>query len=365
VIKVGSGVLTREGQFHGRTLSRLAREIAALVDAGRQVVLVSSGAVALGVDAMGLKARPRDIPGLQAAAAVGQARLMDRWSRAFAHHGRQVAQVLLTHADVDDRRRYLNARHTLLRLLAEGVVPIINENDSVSVEEIRLGDNDLLAGLVVGLCGAEALILLTDIDGLYDDDPRRNPAATRLDEVRADDPRLAHFAGKSRSGVGTGGMVTKVRSARMAGELGVGAVIGSGRRTGVLGRIATGEIEGTAIASGQARRLTGRKSWLVHATRPKGRLVVDAGARRALMENGRSLLPSGVQAVEGRFGEGDPVEITDDSGAVFALGLVVYDAEAVRKIAGKRTTEIEAILGYRTLDEVVHRDDLALTAPAG
>ena len=361
VVKIGSGVLTRDGRFHGRTLSRLAREIAASRADGRTVVVVSSGAIALGVEALGLPRRPRDIAGLQSAAAVGQARLVDRWSRAFARHGVTVAQVLLTHADLHARTRYLNARHTLGRLLLQGVVPVVNENDSVAVEEIRVGDNDLLAGLVTGLVGADLLVLLTDIDGVYTGDPRVDREARRLPVIDPADPAVRAAARRTRSAVGTGGMATKVRAAAMAADLGVPAVIAGGRRRGVLARVLAGEDEGTLVRAGPAR-LTGRKGWLAHATRPKGRVVVDAGARRALEERHSSLLPSGVRAVEGRFDEGDPVAVADEAGAVFAVGLTSYGADALRRIAGRRTSEIAGILGFRTLDEVIHRDDLVLTA---
>lgn len=359
VVKIGSGVLTRDGRFHGRTLSRLAREIAASREGGRTVVVVSSGAIALGVEALGLPRRPRDIAGLQSAAAVGQARLVDRWSRAFARHGVTVAQVLLTHADLHARTRYLNARHTLGRLLLQGVVPVVNENDSVAVEEIRVGDNDLLAGLVTGVAGADLLVLLTDIDGVYDADPTVHKGARRFDVIDPTDPAVRAAARKSRSGVGTGGMTTKLQAAAMAAELGVPSVIASGRRTGALARILEGAPEGTLVRPGAAR-LTGRKAWLAHATRPRGRIVVDAGARRALVSAGKSLLPSGVRSVDGRFDEGDPVAVADESGEVFAIGLTGYGADALRRIAGRRTSEIAGILGYRTLDEVIHRDDLAV-----
>lgn len=357
VVKVGSGVLTREGRLHPRTLGRLAAEISRA--SKHSFVLVSSGAIALGIEAMGLKARPRDVVGLQAAAAVGQAKLVDRWSRAFARNGRVVGQVLLTHDDFSERGRYLNARHTLNRLLGRKIVPIINENDSVSVEEIRLGDNDHLAGLTVGLIGADLLVLLSDVDGLYDDDPGRNPQARFISTVDGSDPDLLSMARGARSAVGTGGMLSKLRSARMASQLGVPVVIASGRRSGVLGRILRGEDEGTFVRPAE-QGLLGRKGWLAHATRPRGRIVVDAGARRALVRDKRSLLPAGVCSVTGSFGEGDPVEVVDEKGQVFALGLAVYSADDVRRLAGSKSGEIAALLGFKTLDEVIHRDDLVM-----
>ncbi|RMG20262.1 MAG: glutamate 5-kinase [Deltaproteobacteria bacterium] len=359
VVKVGSGVLAEGGTFDGRVLGRLAGEMAAARARHVQVILVSSGAVALGVEALGLKRRPGDLVGLQAAAAVGQARLVDRWSRAFARRGVRVAQVLLTHADLDHRGRYLNARHTLARLLRLGVLPIVNENDSVAVEEIRLGDNDLLASVVTGLVGADLLVLLTDVDGLYDADPAAHPGARRLERVSPDDPRLDAFAGGSRSGLGTGGMATKVQAARRASALGVPTVIAAGRAPGVLEAALSGRPEGTLIEAAPEARLSARKSWLAHATKPRGRIEVDAGARAAIVERGKSLLPPGILAVEGTFREGDAVEIAE-GGEVFAIGLSVYDAKSVRRLIGARTREIEARLGYRLLDEVVHRDDLVV-----
>ena len=362
VVKIGSGVLADQGVFRGSVLERLAEEIGALWGQGIEVVVVSSGAVALGVQALKLAGRPRDMASKQAAAAVGQARLANRWSRAFADQERLVGQVLLTHADLHSRTRYLTARHTLQRLLAQGVVPIINENDSVAVEEIKLGDNDLLAALVTGLVGADLLVLLTDIDGLYDADPRSVPEARRLLEVEAGDPRLKGWARGSGTAVGTGGMATKVRAAAMAAQLGVPSVIAPGGAPGALAALLRGEEIGTLVRPGEGAPLSPRKSWLAHATRPKGRVVVDEGARRALTREGRSLLPSGVVAVEGRFEEGEPVEVAGPDGAVFAVGLAAYGAGDVARLAGRRTSEIAEILGASGLDEIIHRDDLVLMA---
>ncbi len=288
VIKVGSAVLADGQGLHRRTVARLAEEIATLCAARRRVVLVSSGAIAVGLSPLGLSRRPRDVVTLQAAAAAGQVRLMDRWARAFARHEFSVAQVLLTHEDVADRRRYLNARHTLGRLLKAGLVPIVNENDTVGVEEIRVGDNDQLAALCVGLVGADLLVLLSDVDGVHDGDPRRKEDARRISRLELDDPlfdRLQKETGAA-SAVGTGGMRTKLSAARMAAELGVPAVIAAGRSPGVLGQIVRGEDVGTLVPA-RAERLVGRKGWLAHASKPRGRILVDAGAQKAITTGGK------------------------------------------------------------------------------
>ena len=308
-------------------------------------MLVSSGAIAVGLSPLGLTRRPRDVVTLQAAAAAGQVRLMDRWARAFARHEMTVAQVLLTHEDVADRRRYLNARHTLGRLLKAGLVPIVNENDTVGVEEIRVGDNDQLAALCVGLVGADLLVLLSDVDGVHDTDPRQKEDARRISRLELDDPHFARLQKNSgsRSTVGTGGMGTKLQAARMAAELGVPAVIAAGRSPGVLGQSLRGEDVGT-LGPARTQRLTGRKAWLAHASRPRGRITVDAGAQRAITTGGKSLLPSGVTGVEGVFAEGDAIEIVGPTEKVFAQGLAVYGADAVRKIQGHKTSEITRLL---------------------
>jgi glutamate 5-kinase len=357
VVKIGTNALTNAtGRFHRPHFERLAAELLALAR-HRELVVVSSGAIALGVERLGLATKPKDIPGKQACAAVGQSRLMRAWEEALSP--RLVAQVLLTHSDVQDRRRYLNARHALERLIADDVVPVINENDTVSVDEIKFGDNDTLAGLVAGLVGADALVILSDVDGLYDADPRTHPGATRIDTVEVVTRQLLAAAGGSGSSVGTGGMATKLRAAQRVMELGVRCVIAAGQRPGTLTRVFEGEREGTLFEP-QAGRRDARTAWIAHALKAKGTLVVDAGARAAVIERKKSLLPSGVREVKGNFAHGDPVDLSGEDGEVFARGLAAYGADELRRIAGKKTTQIEAALGYRGLDEAVHRDDLAM-----
>ncbi|MFO0600527.1 MAG: glutamate 5-kinase [Myxococcaceae bacterium] len=357
VVKIGTNALTNStGRFHRPHFERLARELLAAAK-DRELVIVSSGAIALGVERLGLAKKPKDIPGKQACAAVGQSRLMRAWEEAL--DPRLVAQVLLTHSDVQDRRRYLNARHALERLIVDGVVPVINENDTVSVDEIKFGDNDTLAGLVAGLVSADALIILSDVDGLYDADPRGNPDAKLIPVVKTVTRAMLASAGGSGSAVGTGGMATKLRAAQRVTELGVRCVIAPGQKPATLTRVFAGEDVGTLFEPQPGRR-DARTAWLAHAVKGKGTLVVDAGARAALVERGKSLLPSGIRAVNGHFSHGDPVDVADERGVVFARGLVAYGAEELRAIAGKRTRDIEATLGYRGLDEALHRDDLAI-----
>ncbi|MFT3713968.1 MAG: glutamate 5-kinase [Archangium sp.] len=361
VVKIGTNALTNAtGRFHRPHFSRLAAELLTLAK-NRELIIVSSGAIALGVERLGLDKKPKDIPGKQACAAVGQSRLMRAWEEAL--DPRLVAQVLLTHSDVQDRRRYLNARHALDRLIADGVVPVINENDTVSVDEIKFGDNDTLAGLVAGLVSADALVILSDVDGLYDADPRGNPDAKLISTVTNVTRTMLAAAGGSGSSVGTGGMATKLRAAQKVTELGVRCVIAAGQKPGTLTRVFDGEAEGTLFEPQPGRR-DARTAWIAHALKAKGTVVVDAGARTAVVEKGKSLLPSGIRSVEGNFSHGDPVDLRDEEGDVFARGLVAYGADELRRLAGKRTREIEATLGYRGLDEAVHRDDLAVLAAA-
>ena len=357
VVKIGTNALTNTtGRFHRPHFERLANELLLLAKT-RELIIVSSGAIALGVERLGLASKPKDIPGKQACAAVGQSRLMRAWEEALAP--RIVAQVLLTHSDVQDRRRYLNARHALDRLIADGVVPVINENDTVSVDEIKFGDNDTLAGLVAGLVSADALVILSDVDGLYDADPRKHPEARRIEEVSVVTRAMLASAGGSGSAVGTGGMATKLRAAQQVTELGIRCVIAAGQRPGTLTRVFEGANEGTLFEPQEGKR-DARHAWIAHALKAKGTLVVDAGARAAVLERKKSLLPSGIREVKGNFSHGDPVDLSDEHGEVFARGLAAYGADELRKLAGKRTQQIEATLGYRGLDEAVHRDDLAM-----
>jgi glutamate 5-kinase len=359
VVKIGTNALTNAtGRFNRAHFEALGEDLLWAAQ-GRELVVVSSGAIALGVERLGLPARPRDIPGKQACAAVGQSRLMQAYEEAFGRADRLVAQVLLTHGDVQDRRRYLNAKHTLERLLAANVVPVINENDTVSVDELKFGDNDTLAALVAGVVEADALIILSDVEGLFTADPRKDPDARLLPQVDVVTPELLALAGGSGSQVGTGGMATKIRAAARVTELGVRCLITSGAIPGRLRSVLSGEPVGTLFETPGTRR-SARRAWIAHALKPRGRLLVDAGAREAIVTGKRSLLPSGIRSVEGDFERGDPVDLVDEQGQVFARGLSSYEDGELRRIAGLKSTDIESVLGYRYLDEAVHRDDLAV-----
>lgn len=359
VVKIGSSVLTADGwHLNDGVFDRLAGELAELGKLGRRFVLVSSGAVAAGRELLGWKRSALSLPEKQAAAAVGQGHLMHRYQKAFARHDRLIGQVLLTHDDLADRVRFLNARHTLSTLLEHRVVPILNENDSVLVDEIKFGDNDTLAALVTNLTQADLLILLTDIDGFYDRNPRQHPKAKRLSEVKAVSSRVMSAAG-SGGALGTGGMQTKVMAAKRAASFGIPTVVASGEKTGVLRRILEGASEGTLFCPARDR-LSSRKHWIAHTLKPRGTIQVDAGARDALVKRGKSLLPMGITAVWGHFEAGDAVEIVDPQRKSIAQGISSYALEDVEKIRGKKTAEIEKILGAKLYDEVVHRDDLVL-----
>lgn len=357
VVKIGSGVLTDEsGRIERAVLGSLAREIAALAaDPQRRLLVVSSGAIALGVEALGLGARPKRMDGLQACAAAGQGQLIRLWAEALAAHGRVAAQILLTHADFAERQRYLNARGALDALCARGAIPVINENDTVSVEEIAFGDNDSLSAQVANLVQADALVMLSVAPGLLDDHGVRVPF------VAAGDRAIDRFIRVDTSSRGKGGMVTKVRAARAANEAGALAVIAPGRAPDVLTRLFAGEDLGTLFAAG-TEKVSARRHWIAHTLRARGTLVVDDGARRALVEGNRSLLPSGVTAVRGDFRRGDPVELVDLAGNAFARGLVAYGALEMERIRGRNTREIADLLGEDHGDEAVHKDDLALLA---
>jgi glutamate 5-kinase len=363
VIKIGSAVLAGPGGKAGApSLDR--KKFAALCDdlaacaKGRAPVVVSSGAVALGVERLGLEKRPKEMALKQAAAAVGQSRLMRLYDDELEARGLRCAQVLLTHADIADRGRYLNARRALSELLSRGVVPVINENDTVSVEEIKFGDNDALAAMVVDLVEADLLVILTDAGGVYTADPRKDPGARRLPLIERVTAEVTAMAG-GEGAAGTGGMITKLHAARRASEAGVPCAILPGE-PGMLGRLFAGEDVGTLVpAQGERRGL--RKRWMLDL-KARGEIRVDAGAREAVIEGKKSLLPSGVREVLGSFVSGDAVEITSLDGTPFARGLAVYSADEVRRILGLRSGEIEARLGYRLLDCVVHRDDLVVTS---
>ena len=361
VVKVGSSLLTDDGRGLDTGLIAVwAEQITTLRQAGIEVVLVSSGAVSEGVKRLGWRQRPHALHELQAAAAVGQMGVIQAYESAFQGQGIHTAQILLTHEDLSSRQRYLNARSTLRTLLSLQVVPVVNENDTVAVDEIRFGDNDTLAGLVANLIEADLLVILTDQDGMYDRDPNRHPDARLIRQARAGDPELERQAAGGGSGRwGRGGMLTKVRAAAHAARSGTHTVIASGRRPGVLLDIRAGAAVGTLIYPDQ-EPLLARKRWLAGQLQVRGRLIIDAGAVRALREGGRSLLPIGVTAVEGAFERGEVVACMDDTGREVARGLVNYGADEARRIMGQPSSRIEALLGYVDEPELIHRDNLVL-----
>jgi len=360
VIKVGSSLVTNEGRgLDHAAVARWAAEIAQLSRTGKSIVLVSSGAIAEGMQRLGWHTRPRAIHDLQAAAAVGQMGLVQAYERAFAQFGLHTAQVLLTHEDLADRRRYLNARTTLTTLLGLRAIPIINENDTVTTDEIRFGDNDTLGALVTNLLEAEMLVLLTDQQGLYTADPRRHPEATIVRTARAGDPELERMAGGAGSAIGRGGMLTKVLAAKRAARSGASTVIACGREPDVLTRLASGEKVGT-ILTAEHTSLGARKQWLADHVRVAGRLTLDEGAVRALIRDGKSLLPIGVVAVAGSFGRGEVVGCLGPDGREIARGLVNYGAQEAMRIMRRPSHEIEAVLGYVDEPELIHRDNLVL-----
>jgi glutamate 5-kinase len=360
VVKIGSALLTENGQGLRRdTLSPWVEQMAGLVKGGVELLLVSSGAVAEGMSRMGWRRRPRTLHELQAAAAIGQMGLVQAYEACFQQRGLHTAQILLTRDDLADRARYLNARNTLKTLLRLGVVPVINENDTVATDELRFGDNDTLAALVANLVEADLLVLLTDQDGLFDRDPRFDPDARLIPETRVDNPQLDQVAGGSVSGLGLGGMVTKVRAARLAARSGAATLIGPGRGAGVLTRVRAGEPVGTLMVPVQGRQAA-RKRWLAGQLQVRGRLVIDDGAVRKLRESGSSLLAVGVRDVSGSFSRGEAVVCVDGSGREIARGLVNYDVQEVARIKGQPTSRIEAILGYADQEELIHRDNLVL-----
>ena len=359
VVKVGSSLVTADGRgIDHDAVGRWAEQIAALTRDGRELTLVSSGAIAEGMKRLGWAARPVAIHELQAAAAVGQMGLVQAYETAFKRFELHTAQILLTHEDLADRRRYLNARSTLLTLLRLGVIPIINENDTVTTDEIRLGDNDTLGALVTNLIEADVLVLLTDQSGLYNTDPRIDPGATLLRRARAGDPALEAIAGRAGA-LGRGGMLTKVLAAKRAARSGAATVIASGREERVLTRLAAGEMLGTEITA-EAMTLAARKQWLADHVRLAGRLTLDAGAVRALAREGKSLLPIGVTACEGQFERGELVGCFGPDGRELARGLINYGAAETLRIVGKPSGEIEKILGYVDEPELIHRDNLVV-----
>jgi len=360
VVKVGSSLVTDGGRgLDPGAIARWAAQISALHQMGKQVILVSSGAIAEGMQRLGWRRRPQQIHELQAAAAVGQMGLAQAYESGFAAHGLRSAQVLLTHADLADRARYLNARSTLMTLLSLQVVPVINENDTVVTDEIKFGDNDTLAALVTNLVEADVLVILTDQAGLFSADPRADPGAVLIAHAQAGDPALEAVAGGTGSQIASGGMLTKVLAAKRAARSGACTIIASGREDDVLVRLANGVPIGTELAA-RDPVLTARKQWLADHLQLKGRLMVDAGAVRAVREEGKSLLPVGVLQVQGDFARGDVVCCVGPDGVEVARGLANYSSAEARQIARRPSSEIASILGFIEELELIHRDNLVV-----
>jgi glutamate 5-kinase len=360
VAKVGSSLVTNDGQGLDRqAVSHWASQIAALRSQGKQVVLVSSGAIAEGMARLGWAKRPTSMHELQAAAAVGQMGLAQAYEVAFSKHNLRTAQILLTHEDLADRQRYLNARSTLFALLRLGVVPIVNENDTVATDEIAVGDNDTLGALVTNLIEADALIILTDQRGLYESDPRKNPDARFVSHAKAGDLALEAMAGGTGSGIGKGGMLTKILAAKRAARSGAHTVIASGREHDVMVRLAEGECIGSELRA-ELPVLSARKQWMADHLRLRGKLILDAGAVQALLVEGKSLLPVGVRNIEGDFEPGDVVACVDPEGKECARGLINYSSSDARRIMGQPSSKIVDILGGMTEAELVHRDNLII-----
>ena len=365
VVKVGSSLVTNEGRgLDEAAIGEWSRQLAALVrgDGGvpREVVMVSSGAIAEGMKRLGWATRPQEIHELQAAAAVGQMGLAQMYETKLREQGMGSAQVLLTHADLADRERYLNARSTLLTLLRLGVVPVINENDTVVTDEIKFGDNDTLGALVANLVEADALVILTDQKGLYTADPRRDPAAQFVHEANAGDPALEAMAGGAGSSIGKGGMITKILAAKRAAGSGASTVIAWGREPDVLVRLVDGQALGTLLVA-QTQKKQARKQWMADHLQLRGAVTVDAGAAAKLREEGKSLLPIGMTAVEGDFSRGDVIAVRDEAGSEIARGLANYAAAEARLLCRKPSSEFAKLLGYTAETEMVHRDNLVLS----
>ncbi len=360
VVKVGSSLVTNEGRgLDEAAIEEWSRQISVLIGEGREVIMVSSGAIAEGMKRLGWTTRPKEIHELQAAAAVGQMGLAQMYETRLRAHGLGRAQVLLTHADLADRERYLNARSTLLTLLKLGVVPVINENDTVVNDEIKFGDNDTLGALVANLVEADALIILTDQKGLYTADPRKDPAAKFVHEALAGDPALEAMAGGAGSSLGKGGMITKILAAKRAAGSGASTVIAWGREPDALVRLVQGESIGTLLVA-QTAKTQARKQWMADHLQLRGAVVVDAGAARKLMEEGKSLLPIGMTAVEGEFSRGEVIAVRDEQGAEIARGLANYASSEARLLCRKPSGDFEKLLGYTAEPEMVHRDNLVL-----
>jgi glutamate 5-kinase len=360
VVKIGSQLLSSNSGIEEPRLRRLVEELAVLHDQKKEIVVVSSGAVAAGMTRLGWKQRPRTIPEKQALAAVGQIKLMALYEHYFSKYKKSVAQVLLTHEDLANRQRYINAKHTFQMLLESSIIPIVNENDTVAVEEMKFGDNDHLSALAATLLAADLLVILSDVEGVFDRDPRAH-ADARIIPLIQDMKEIKHaIMGESRSALGTGGIVTKLGAAEKAAAAGIATVITTGLRPGALTQVFdVGEEIGTLVLP-EENRLTYRKHWIAYNLQPAGEIVVDTGAYDALVNKKKSLLPSGLKEVRGSFGAGDCVRCLDHDGREFARGLANYSAQELNRIKGLHTSSIEKVLGYKAYDEIIHRDDLVL-----
>jgi glutamate 5-kinase len=360
VVKIGSQIVSSmQGIEEGR-VERLVRDIAELHNQGKEPVVVSSGAVAAGMTRLGRKERPRTIPEKQALAAVGQIKLMALYERFFSRFEKSVAQVLLTHEDLANRQRYINAKHTFQMLLESGIIPVVNENDTVAVEEMKFGDNDHLSALVATLLGADLLVILSDVEGVYDRDPRVHKDARLIPLVQDVRKVKESIVGESRSSFGTGGIATKIGAAEEAAAAGIPTIITSGLHERSIGRVFDPQEAIGTLVLAEENRLTQRKHWIAYNLKPTGAIVVDQGAHEALVKKGKSLLPSGLKEVRGMFGVGDCVRCLDLVGEEFARGLVNYSAQELIQIKGLHTSKIEKVLGYKAYDEIIHRDDLVL-----
>ena len=360
VIKIGSQILSSSMGIEEARLSALVSDLAALHSEGKEIVVVSSGAVAAGMTQLGRTERPQTIPEKQALAAVGQIRLMALYERAFAKFEKSIAQVLLTHEDLANRQRYLNAKHTFQMLLASSIISIVNENDTVAVDEMKFGDNDHLSALVATLLQADLLVILSDVEGVYDRDPRVNSDAVLIPLIQDIRDIKRQVIGSSRSVFGTGGMATKIGAAEEAAAAGIPTVITSGLIAGSIPRVFDHKEEAGTIVLPDNNRLTNRKHWIAFNLKPAGEIVLDSGAHEALVRKKTSLLPSGVKEVRGSFGVGDCVRCLDLGGREFARGLINYSAQELNQIKGLHTSRIEPVLGYKPFDEIIHRDDLVL-----
>ncbi len=360
VVKVGSHVVAAQTTgLNIQAIKRIAKNILEAKASGYEVVMVSSGAIVSGIQKLGLPSRLTSLPLKQAAAAVGQGHLIRAYDHAFESSSQQVAQILLTNDDMIDRERFLNARHTMTALLKLGVIPVVNENDTVSVNEIKFGDNDTLAGMVANLVDAQLLIILSDVDGLYSEDPRRNPKASLISTVPKVTPEIERLATGSTSLEGTGGMASKVAAAKRMSASGVPTLIINGKRAGSMSDVLAGKEVGTVFLPQKIRR-TSRKHWIAFIRRTKGQLTLDDGATKAVLQRGKSLLPAGVTAIHGDFQHGDAVSCTDKKGREIARGLVNYSSSALAQVKGLKTGEIKQVLGHKDYDEVIHRDNMVL-----